>query len=218
MKSVKKLSFEEHEKALSVTDPTLKEVEGLSSIISGMTADEYIACFQSAGFNFSTDSYGNYHFDSSYSGGNLPAVFVYSSYNSYGSPDFFNYWIYGGNNDWMTNGNQMFSSGGGLSDSGNEPYGNNGYITYGVGGGEMYSAMFQKVNKAQADIAVIWWTNKSTGERFIAHSAEVNSSSTYNQKNDFGSATTNVSETAFHSGHTNNPEYNYEVVYYKRNY
>lgn len=31
---------------------------------------------------------------------------------------------------------------------------------------------YSKVNKEDADVAVIWWTDVETGERFIAHSAE----------------------------------------------
>lgn len=81
------------------------------------------------------------------------------------------------------------------------------------------SDYFTNVSKEDANMAVIWWTDKETGERFIAHSAEVNEDGTYDQKNEYGSEEKNVDEEAFTDGHIPNPNlYDYEIEYYQKNY
>ncbi|MGN7722593.1 hypothetical protein [Chitinophaga sp. 22620] len=82
------------------------------------------------------------------------------------------------------------------------------------------STLFDEVtNKSDADMAVIWWTDTQTGERFIAHSAEVNDDGTYDQKNEYGSVQHGVDENGFINGHTPSPGlYTMEIEYYKRNY
>lgn len=82
------------------------------------------------------------------------------------------------------------------------------------------SSLFDEVNnKSDADMAVIWWTDTATGERFIAHSAEVNEDGTFDQKNEYGSVERNVSDAGFLNGHIpSDGLYTYQIEYYKRNY
>ncbi|MEN5436597.1 hypothetical protein ABE545_23400 [Sphingobacterium faecium] len=85
------------------------------------------------------------------------------------------------------------------------------------------NTLYSQVNGSTiANVAVIWWTDKSTGERFIAHSAIVNGIGSYTQKTDYASIQDNVSFTAFTKDHIPTGDdtnlYSYEVVYYKNNF
>ncbi|WP_294185890.1 hypothetical protein [uncultured Sphingobacterium sp.] len=82
------------------------------------------------------------------------------------------------------------------------------------------NSLYQKqIGSTNANVAVIWWTDKSTGERFIAHSAIVDSTNKYMQKSDYSMHGIATFE-GFTDGHlpSDSNLYSYEIAYYKRNF